>query len=492
MTHDQTRPTAMRCDDRELEHLLGEGIAADDLARVQDHLDECPACANRLENMAAAAPIWVQASDFLSSDEFDCQEVTQTLAKLSTKDDSPIHAATDRVVVREIRGWLDPSDDPRMLGRFAGYEIVGVIGHGGMGIVLKGYETSLNRYVAIKVLAPRLASNATARRRFAREAQAAAAVLHENVVAIHRVDEVHDLPFLVMPYFSGESLQRRIQRSGPLTLQATLRIGAQIARGLSAAHAQGLVHRDIKPANILLEPGIERVQITDFGLARAADDAALTRTGMIAGTPEYMSPEQASGRPLDARSDLFSLGSVLHACLTGKSPFQSGDPGETIQRVCLVKKRDLRNTDSSIPLWMDNLIEGLHQCDARNRWGSASAVAEMLEACALHVQAVDKPLPAVLTRRSIKHRLVVGALPLLISFATILFFFRDAPNPDRSTRDASTATPKYASPRIEHIDRQDESVREALASFRELDIAIDEIEMELRMIESNFVTSTQD
>ena len=195
-----------------------------------------------------------------------------------------------------IADYFDPTDDPRMLGRFGGYEIVGIIGCGGMGVVLKGFEPALDRYVAIKLLAPHLATSGAARTRFAREARAAAAVLHENVVAIHRVSEAKGLPYLVMPYMPGESLQKRLDEQGPMQLNEILRIGMQIAAGLAAAHAQGLIHSDIKPGNILLDKGVERVTITDFGLARAADDASLTRSGVIAGTPQYMSPEQARGR----------------------------------------------------------------------------------------------------------------------------------------------------------------------------------------------------
>src|SRR5256714_14230413 len=127
-----------------------------------------------------------------------------------------------------------------------------------------------------------------------------------------------------MEYTSGPSLQERLDQAGPLGLHEALRIGLQIASGLAAAHAQGLVHRDIKPANILLENGVERVKITDFGLARAAADASLTQSGVIAGTPQYMSPEQADGKPVDPRSDLFSLGSALYACCTGRAPFRAG------------------------------------------------------------------------------------------------------------------------------------------------------------------------
>ncbi len=164
----------------------------------------------------------------------------------------------------------------------------------------------------MKVLAPQLAVSAPARKRFAREAQATAAILHPNVMPILTVHSSGKLPYIVMPYVACESLQQRIDRTGPLELVDILRIGIQTANGLAAAHAQGLVHRDVKPANILLEIGVERVMLTDFGLARAIDDASITRTGVIAGTPLYMSPEQARGEAIDARSDLFSLG----ACST--------------------------------------------------------------------------------------------------------------------------------------------------------------------------------
>ena len=195
-------------------------------------------------------------------------------------------------------GVLAPTDDPRMMGRLGVYEVSGVIGSGGMGVVLKGHDRALERTVAIKVLAPHLASSGAARKRFAREAKAAAAVLHPNVMAIHGVANDAELPYLVMPYMRGQSLQNRLDAQGPMQTVEILRVGGQIAAGLAAAHAQGLVHRDIKPANIMLAQGLERVAITDFGLARAVDDATMTRSGVVAGTPQYMSPEQARGESL--------------------------------------------------------------------------------------------------------------------------------------------------------------------------------------------------
>lgn len=199
----------------------------------------------------------------------------------------------------DVLNQLDSSEYPNHLGRLGTYEVTGVIGVGGMGVVLKAMDPSLDRVVAVKVMSPRLSHNENARKRFAREAKAAAAVLHPNVIPIHSVASGSTLPFLVMSYIRGGSLQKRLDQVGPLPLVEVLRIGSQIASGLAAAHEQGLVHRDIKPENILLEEGVERVTITDFGLARSVDDNTITQMGSIAGTPQYMSPEQARGEPLD-------------------------------------------------------------------------------------------------------------------------------------------------------------------------------------------------
>src|SRR5262249_42963578 len=149
----------------------------------------------------------------------------------------------------------------------------------------------------------------------------------------------------VMQYVAGRSLQERIDRDGPLELEAILRIGMQAAAGLAAAHAQGLVHRDVKPANILLENGIERVKITDFGLARAVDDASMTQSGVVAGTPQYMAPEQARAESVDHRADLFSLGSVIYAMCTGRSPFRAETTVAVLKRVCDDTPRPIREVN---------------------------------------------------------------------------------------------------------------------------------------------------
>ena len=309
--------------------------------------------------------------------------------------------------------FLSPSDDPTKLGRLGPYEIVKVIGRGGMGIVLKGFDAALNRHVAIKVLAPQWMHSTAARHRFAREAQAAAAVVHEHVIAIYAVDSANEVPYLVMPFIDGISLQDRIDRAsatgsasaksatgfqckpvplampvinGPLELKQILRIGIQIADGLAAAHAQGLVHRDIKPANILLENGVERVLITDFGLARAVDDASFTRSCFIAGTPEYMAPEQANGEFVDHRIDLFSLGSVMYAMCTGQSPFRRETTMAVLRQICEGTPRPIREINPKIPKWLERIIARLHAKNPAERFQSAGEVAELLGRWLAHIE----------------------------------------------------------------------------------------------------------
>src|SRR5262249_32112495 len=159
-------------------------------------------------------------------------------------------------------------------------------------------------------------------------------------------------------------------RSGPLPLKEVLRIGLQVAAGLAAAHAQGLVHRDVKPANILLENGVQRVKLTDFGLARAVDDARLTPSGVIAGTPADLSPEQANGAKVDHRSDLFSLGSVLYTVCAGHAPFRAETTLAVLRRICDDTPRPLREVNPDMPDWLEAIIGRLHSKGPAGRFQS--------------------------------------------------------------------------------------------------------------------------
>ena len=371
-----------------IEQFLRSDLPEAELRDVEQHIETCDSCRAALYETAADLSSWDEASEFLTSDEHDLalkNDDALVATEIRTTTD-PSGAADYGIDVRQVIAWLAPTDDPAMLGRIGTYEIAGVVGAGGMGVVVKGFDRALNRYVAIKTLAPHLASSGAARRRFAREAQAAAAVVHDNVVAIHGVSEANGLPYLVMPYLRGTSLQKRIDGNGSLNVSEVLRIAMQTARGLAAAHDQGLVHRDIKPANILMDGTTERVLLTDFGLARAADDASLTHSGVIAGTPYFMSPEQAEGSSIDHRSDLFSLGSVMYAMCTGRPPFRAETSWGILRKVSDSTPTAIRELNSEIPGWLAGVISRLHEKSADDRFQSADEVADLLEQCLAHVQ----------------------------------------------------------------------------------------------------------
>ena len=285
-----------------------------------------------------------------------------------------------------MAGLLQPADDRSLIGRLDEYDIVEVVGCGGMGIVLKGYDRQLQRHVAIKVLAPHFAVNAAARKRFARRRRLLPRWSHPHVLAIHGVNARGRLPYLVMPFVAGRSLQQCLDDDGPLDVRDTVRIGLQAAQGLAAAHAQGLVHRDVKPANILLENGVQRVFLTDFGLARAIDDVSLTCSGTIAGTPQYMSPEQSRGEAVDHRTDLFSLGSVMYAMCAGRPPFRADTTMGVLRRISDDTPRDPRELNPDVPDWLAVVITKLLAKRPDARFQSADELARLLERCMAHLQ----------------------------------------------------------------------------------------------------------
>ncbi len=301
--------------------------------------------------------------------------------------DDTMAEGTSGVPLDEQIAFLTPSLKPGSLGRLGHYEILEIIGKGGFGIVLRAFDEKLHRISAIKVLSPAYAAVGSARKRFIREAQTAAAVKNEHVVAIYNVQDEAQPPYLVMELIDGISLQDKLDKKGPLSLKEILRIGMQMAEGLAAAHKQGLVHRDIKPANILLENGVERVKITDFGLARAVDDASITQSGTVAGTPMYMSPEQAEGLAIDHRSDLFSLGTVLYAMCTGHPPFRASGTHAVLKRVIDAAPRPMREINNEIPEWLSDIVAKLHAKKPEDRFQMAKELAELLGQRLADVQA---------------------------------------------------------------------------------------------------------
>src|SRR5262249_25798337 len=293
--------------------------------------------------------------------------------------------------------FLQPSTRPDSLGRIGHYEVLEVLGKGGFSIVLRAFDEALQRVVAVKVLAPQMAATSPARKRFLREARASAKVRHENVVQVYAVEE-QPLPYLVMEFIPGETLQQRCDRIGPLEVPEILRVGRQIAEGLAAAHETGLIHRDVKPANVLSEPGPhEHVKPTDFGLARTADDASVSQSGMVGGTPMYMAPEQAQGDKLDHRADLFSLGSVLYLMCTGRPPFRARTTLAVLKRVAEEEPRPIREVIPGVPEWLCGIVARLHAKAPAARFQTAREVADLLADCEAKLKAqqeVNNTLPA--------------------------------------------------------------------------------------------------
>ncbi|MFO0917784.1 MAG: serine/threonine-protein kinase [Planctomycetaceae bacterium] len=274
-----------------------------------------------------------------------------------------------------------------------------VIGQGGMGIVLEAFDPRLQRSVAIKVLDPEQSDDEISRQRFCREARAAASITHEHVVAVHQVDRMHQesggLPYLVMQLINGETLEERLLKNRILPVREIVRIALQAAQGLAAAHAQGLIHRDIKPGNILLERPADRVKLTDFGLARVADDVKLTRTGFVTGTPLYMAPEQAQGEEADSRSDLFSLGAILYEMSVGQPPFTGNSALAILKQITETKPRPIRELNPAIPAWLAETIEQLLEKKPEKRFQSAALLAELLEYEWALMKATSEEVPTV-------------------------------------------------------------------------------------------------
>jgi hypothetical protein len=358
----------------QIDLLLRDDERSGDFQDSLEHLESCSQCQSRLTNLAANESWWKDVNSFLSDDSGPRWQPDMSWSSVATGDLPHDSGANDEM----LRDLLGEPRHPEMFGRLGRYDIERVIGHGGMGIVLKAHDGDLNRPIAIKLLAGHLAHVGAARERFAREGRAAAAVVHEHVVAIHNVESNGKVPFLVMQYVPGRSLQARVDEDGPLGPEEILRIGMQAASGLAAAHRQGLVHRDVKPSNILLEDTVERAVLTDFGLARTFDDASLTHTGILAGTPHYMSPEQAMGESIDPRSDLFSLGAVLYFMATGHPPFRAASAMAVLHRICHDRHRSVWRFSSEIPDELSDVIDRLLEKKPGKRFASADEVQQHL------------------------------------------------------------------------------------------------------------------
>jgi non-specific serine/threonine protein kinase len=258
------------------------------------------------------------------------------------------------------------------------YRLVQQLGKGGMGIVYKAMDTKLRRTVALKFLSHDLTSNAEARERFFQEARAAAALDHSNICTVYEVDEFEGQSYIAMAYIEGTNLRTKL-RSGPLSVEEAVNIAIQVAEGLQEAHGKGIVHRDIKPANIMVADN-GQAKIVDFGLAKLAGQARVTRTGSTLGTVAFMSPEQARGDEIDHRTDLWSLGATLYQMLTGKRPFQGENEAAVIYGILNEEPKTVHGFRPDTPDNIVTLVSLLLQKDPANRISTSREVVQRLTA----------------------------------------------------------------------------------------------------------------
>jgi serine/threonine protein kinase/Leucine-rich repeat (LRR) protein len=375
--------------------LLPEG-AFEEIAEHVEHCAVCEATVLTLEGtpdtVVSVLRQPVPADPVLA--ERACQRAVEQIRALAS--DSLVDAPPTGIPLEtptpsgsdERLDFLAPAKSSDELGRLGSYRVLKQLGAGGMGVVFLAEDIHLKRRAALKVMHPQATAKRGARERFLREAQAAATLEHEHIVTIFQVGEERGMPYLAMQLLKGMSLEDRLRRAegvrppALLSIPQILRLGRQIARGLAAAHERGLIHRDIKPANLWLEPEHGgHIKILDFGLARAVEDEAhLTQSGAIVGTPAYMAPEQARSERVDHRCDLFSLGVVLYRLCTGRLPFRGDSTMAVLTALAMDAPKQVSDLNPTLPPELAELVMQLLNKHPAQRPASAKEVAERLHA----------------------------------------------------------------------------------------------------------------
>lgn len=310
------------------------------------------------------------------------------------------------------------------------YQVEREIGRGGMAIVYLARQENLDRHVALKVLADHLVFDGQFVQRFANEAKIAAHLNHPGIVKIYDIGSVNGKHFISMEYLEGKPLSEILRASGPLPAERAINIMRQVADALDYAHKKGVIHRDIKPSNILVGAG-DKVTLTDFGIARAASQSHLTMTGMYMGTPAYMSPEQAAGKSTDHRSDLYALGILLHAMLTGMVPYDSETPLSTLNLHISAEIPPLRQKRPDVPRWLEAVYYNAMAKDPAQRYQSGAELVRDLDAKGVGMKPVRVPVPIKppptppspeekRIRRSRAIKLVIGGIALNLVVLLVL------------------------------------------------------------------------
>jgi len=259
-----------------------------------------------------------------------------------------------------------------------GYTVERTIGQGGFAAVYLVRDLSLKRPLAVKVLSPDLLLSATAQERFRREAETIASLSHPNIVPLHFMGNANDIFYLAMAYVDGESLADRLEREGTIGVEDAARILREVASALDLAHRRGVVHRDIKPHNVLLERDSGRALVTDFGIARTAENSSLTASGMVVGTPTYMSPEQVVGDKVDHRADIYALGVVGYEMLAGRPPFSGTTPTEVLMKRVATPAEPVERARPDAPPALADVINRCLQQNPEQRFSSGGEIVRAL------------------------------------------------------------------------------------------------------------------
>ncbi len=387
------------------------------------HLETCPRCQGILDRLSSA-PEDLQANLRASRSQSRTENDRAALVELCEH----LYQLDPEVRSRSF-GWsasmplLGPPERPGELGMLGAYPVLRLLGRGGMGVVYLARHPALNRQVAIKVL-PLERAGAAARERFLREAQALAAIEHEHVVRIHEVHLPADgLAYLVMEYIEGPTLLEKIRAEKRLAPMLAAEICRQIALGLAAVHARGLIHRDVKPGNILIETSTGRARIVDFGLVRVMDAANdLTREDLV-GSPDYMSPEQVLGSSnVDSGTDLYSLGVTLYQAITGETPFR-GTTAAVLGQIQQDDPEPPRKKNEAIPRDLETICMRCLEKERGKRYASAAALAEDLRRFVHHEPILARPVSAVehVIRWAWRQPLVAGLSAAVIALFLLSF-----------------------------------------------------------------------